>query len=155
MIVNGGNDNNLKRKISSKVPYHSYGIETLITKKLFIYKFLLPPNTISPNGNTLEWILWRKWDNWNWRNMNIKIALKFFNQNYTNFLFSLLESIISTKQTLNGVIFNAIIKVEQYKSCQITSNYKSYLTLKEYFYKIQGGHTCHKWHHFTLLLKMM
>ena len=51
-------------KFHQKVLCHSHGHETLIKKKIFVYKFALPPNTTSPNGKALEWNLWRKWDNW-------------------------------------------------------------------------------------------
>ena len=40
-------------------------------KKFFVYKFSLSPNTTSPNGNILEWILRRKWD------LSTKITLVF------------------------------------------------------------------------------
>ena len=63
-------------------------------KTFSVYKFSLPPNTTSPNGNVLEWILWRQWDDWSWTSMTIKVAKRFFNQNYTNFSFLLPPFII-------------------------------------------------------------
>ena len=33
----------------------------------------------------LEWILSRKWDDWSWTSMTIKVVKRFFHQNYTNF----------------------------------------------------------------------
>ena len=40
--------------LSSKLSCHSHGNETLITKKFFVYKFPLPPNTTSPDSNASE-----------------------------------------------------------------------------------------------------
>ena len=37
MVLNCGNENDLQCKISSKVPCHFYGNETLITKKVFLF----------------------------------------------------------------------------------------------------------------------
>ena len=65
-MSNDSNRNDLEFKFLSKVPCHSHGDEALITKKNFVYKFLLPSNTIFPNGYALEWTLWRKWDDGNW-----------------------------------------------------------------------------------------
>ena len=58
-------------------------------KIFFVYKFSLPSNTTSPNGNALEWILWKKWDNWSLTSISIKVAKRFFNQNYTSYSFPL------------------------------------------------------------------
>ena len=48
LVVYNGNRNDIQCKILLKVPYHSYGNETLITKKIFIYKFPLPSNSTPP-----------------------------------------------------------------------------------------------------------
>ena len=86
VVLSGGNGNDLRYKISSKVSCHSHGDETFIIQKYFLlYKFPLPPNTTSTNGNALEWILWKKWDDWSWTNIAVKVAKRFFNQNYTIF----------------------------------------------------------------------
>ena len=34
-----------------------------------IFYYNLTSDTTFPNGNTLEWILWRKWDGWSWTSM--------------------------------------------------------------------------------------
>ena len=41
-------------KFYQKVSYHSHDNETLITKSFFVYKFSLPTNTTSFNGNALN-----------------------------------------------------------------------------------------------------
>jgi hypothetical protein len=84
VVQNNGNGNDLLCKISSKVPCFPI-LMKLRSKKKFVYKFSLPPNITSPNGNALEWILSRKWDDWSWTSMAIKVAKRFFNQNYTSF----------------------------------------------------------------------
>ena len=43
----------------------------------------------------LKWILWRKWNDWSWTSMTIKITKRFFNQNYTSFSFPLPPFIIT------------------------------------------------------------
>ena len=54
MVLNDDNRNNLYSKISLKVTSHFHGDKTSIIKGFFVYKFSVPPNIISPNGNTLE-----------------------------------------------------------------------------------------------------
>ena len=48
----------------------------------------------------MEWILWRKWDNWSWTSMAIKVPKRFFNQNYTSFHSHYHRLLPPTKQAL-------------------------------------------------------
>ena len=74
-------------------------------KKFFVHKFSLPPNITFPNGNALDWNLWRKirWlklDKHGHQNSN-----RFFNQNYTNFYSYYYPLIPPTKQVIRVMIF--------------------------------------------------
>ena len=53
-VLNGSNENDFQCIILLKVSYHSHGHETLITKTFYVYKFPLPYNITSPNGNALN-----------------------------------------------------------------------------------------------------
>ena len=71
-------------------------------KSFFCLQNSLLLNTISPNSNALEWILWRKWDDWSWTSMAFKVAKRFFNQNYTSFSF-LLPLFITTYRAVKNL----------------------------------------------------
>ena len=72
-------------------------------KSFFIYKFLLPPNTTSPYGNALEWILWRKWDEWSWTSMAFKVAKRFLTKITLVFHFHYHCLLLPTKRTLSVI----------------------------------------------------
>ena len=84
LVLNGGNRMIYSVKFHQKFHIIPMVMKLWSQKYFFIYKFPLPSDTTSSNGNTLEWILWKKWDEWSWTSMTIKVAKRFFNRTYTN-----------------------------------------------------------------------